>query len=79
MSGTVVPLKEEELEGVMKASQRGGLIMTSYGIVNCASIDSITLHTEAMREINELKRMGIEDPVGEFLGSGINGGQKLLK
>ena len=52
--------------------------MTSYGVVNCSSIDSITLHHEAMREIAEQKRMGIEDPIREVLGSGIQKDQKLL-
>lgn len=72
MSGTVIPLKEDELDGLMKASQRGGLIMTSYGVVNCASIDSITYYSEAMREINEQARMGAKDPETAVLGRGIN-------
>ena len=78
MSGTVIPLKEYELDGLVRASQRGGLVMTSYGVVNCSSIDSITLHHEAMREIAEQKRMGIEDPIREVPGSGIQKDQKLL-
>lgn len=55
MSGTEIPLREDELELFMKASERGGLIMTSYGIVNCASIDSITLHTKMMADIQQAK------------------------
>jgi len=81
MSGTEIPLKEEHLEAFLAASSRGGLIKTAYGIVNCSSIDSITLHKEMMREIYEQKRMGLADPEKDLLGPELLPGndKKLLK
>lgn len=56
MSGKEIPLKEEQLDALIDASKRGGLIKTSYGIVNCSSIDSIILHTELMRDMNQREK-----------------------
>ena len=55
MSGQEVVLESEEaLESFLREANSGKkLILTKYGIVNVASIDSIVKHKEKMQEISE--------------------------
>ena len=60
MSGEKIPLESiEELDKLIELSSRGAkLVKTKYGVVNLASIDSIVVHKEIMKEIHEQMKYG---------------------
>lgn len=60
MSGQEIPLESREaLDKFLEAANAGAkLIMTKYGVVNTASVDSIVPHKEKMAEIAENMRYG---------------------
>ena len=72
MSGVeVVLVGREALDAVMAAANAGArLIETKYGIINPASIDSITLHKDLMEQIGERMRyqLTLEQATAEVLG-----------
>ena len=87
MSGAEIPLESmDEVAAVVKAANDGAkLIVTKHGIINVASIDSISPFKEKMQEVAEL--MKYKEPnqkelvEREILGKGIfadfNGQKKL--
>ena len=83
MSGQKIPLESvEDLDKLIEASAAGAkLVKTKFGVVNLASIDSIVVHKEIMKEIRAQMDYGIEEEKarGETLGVGIFEEQKLLK
>jgi hypothetical protein len=76
MSGVeVVIVGKETLDAVVAAANKGTrLIVTKYGVINPASIDSITLHKEMMNDIAESMRYGasLEKATRECLPSPID-------
>jgi len=62
MGGAEVMIaNEEDLEIFLQEANTGKkLILTKYGVVNVASIDSILPHKEKMAEVKELLKAGIE-------------------
>ena len=55
MSGQEIPLEDEAaVMRVLEMANKGmKLVLTKYGVVNCASIDSIVPHREKMEEVAE--------------------------
>ena len=55
MSGQEIPVgSEEEVMKILEMANKGvKLVMTRYGVVNCASIDSIVPHKEKMQDAFE--------------------------
>lgn len=60
MSGQEIPLESREaLDKFLEAANAGAkLIMTKYGVVNTASVDSIVPHKEKLAEIAEEMKYG---------------------
>ena len=70
MSGVEIPVESEEaLQNFLQEANSGKkLVLTKYGIVNVASIDSIVLHKEKMQELAEMKDYKMENPEKVILG-----------
>ncbi len=60
MSGQEIPLaNEDEVSQIVAAANKGAkLIVTKYGVVNAASIDSIIPFKEKMQDVRELIKYG---------------------
>jgi len=70
MSGVEIPIDGEvSLQSFLTEANSGKkLVLTKYGIVNVASIDSITIHKEKMAELAQLREYKMENPEREVLG-----------
>ena len=60
MSGQEIPLENEEaLQKFLEEANAGKkLVLTKFGVVNVASIDSITPHKELMAEVWQDTKLG---------------------
>ena len=80
MSGQEVPLENEEAVKhlLLEANSGKKLILTKYGVVNVASIDSITPHKEKMSEVLDMVNLGQSREKAEAESLGASPFSKIL-
>lgn len=70
---------DDDLKAFLVEANTGKkLILTKYGVVNVASIDSIVVHKEKMSEANQLFQMGRSQKEAEKEALGASPFAKLL-